>query len=121
MVQRSIASSAERGAARLAAERLDPFGLAMLAIPNQSVYSSLSVAKVQALPVRTGEPFGGDADGGLPAGFSPHPKDATSVGLAAGEVGEARRQAGQSFGQRGLSRRRSLLPSLPAALDAAGP
>ena len=69
MVQRSIASSAERGAASLAAERLDAFGLAMLAIPNQSVDSSVSVAKVLALPVRTGEPFGGYALGGSPPAF----------------------------------------------------
>jgi len=54
----------------------------MLTIPNQSVYSSVSVAKVRALPVRTGEPCGVHPDGGLPVGFSPQTKDVQAEVLA---------------------------------------
>ncbi|HEX6555073.1 MAG TPA: hypothetical protein VF026_20070 [Ktedonobacteraceae bacterium] len=48
---------------------LNLLGTAMLAIPNQRVYSSVSIAKVRALPVRTGKPFGGYAFGGSPSAF----------------------------------------------------
>ncbi len=57
-VQGRVAPSSERGAASLTAKGLDPFGLAMLAIANQSMHSRVSVAKVRALPVRTGEALG---------------------------------------------------------------
>ena len=74
MVQGSVASSAERGAASLTPERLDVLGLAMFAIANQRVLSSVSVAKVGALPVRAGEPFSGDAFGGSPSAFHLTPR-----------------------------------------------
>jgi hypothetical protein len=68
-VQGRVTSSAERGAASLTPERLDALGLAMFAVAHQSVLSSVSGAKVGALPVRTGEPFGVDAFGGSPSAF----------------------------------------------------
>src|SRR5215472_2956631 len=51
----------ERGAALLAAKRLDRLSLAMLAIPNQRVELIIGVAEVGALRVRTSEAHGGDA------------------------------------------------------------
>ena len=68
-VQRSVVSSAERGAARLAAKRLDALGPAMLAVPDQRIEVSISAAKVPALPVRTSEARGVDAFGGPPSAF----------------------------------------------------
>ncbi len=81
-VQGRVTSSAERGAARLTPERLDVLGLAMFAIAHQCVLSSVSVAKVGALPVRTGEALGVDPSGGLPVGFSPRTKDAQAQAQA---------------------------------------
>jgi len=69
MVQGCVAPSTERGAARLTTERLDALGLAMLAVSHQSVDSSINVAKVAALPVRTGEARGVDAFGCSSAAF----------------------------------------------------
>ncbi len=62
-VQGRVASRTEGGAAGLTPKGLDRFGLAMFAIAHQRVPMSVSVAEVPALPVRTGEPFGGDAFG----------------------------------------------------------
>jgi hypothetical protein len=73
-VQRRVASRTEGGVALLAAKRLDALSAAMLAIPNQSMPSSISVAKVRALPVRTGEPFGVDPLGGSPSAFYLRPR-----------------------------------------------
>src|SRR2546429_148528 len=73
-IQGGVASSAERGAASLTPERLDVLGLTMFAIAHQSVLSSVSVAKVGALSVRTGEPFGVDAFGGSPSAFHLTPR-----------------------------------------------
>ncbi len=73
-IQGGVAPGSERGMARLAAKRLDPLGLAMLAIANQSVHSSVSVAKVRALPVRTGKPFGRYALGSSPSAFHLRPR-----------------------------------------------
>jgi hypothetical protein len=44
--------------AGLTPKRLDWFGLAMLAVANQGVDMSFSVAEVRALGVGTSEPFG---------------------------------------------------------------
>src|SRR5262245_9858728 len=57
-IQGRIASSAERGAARLTAKRLDRFSAAMLAVADQGVDVSFSVPEVGALGVGTSEPFG---------------------------------------------------------------
>jgi hypothetical protein len=123
MIQRSIASRAERGVASRTSERLDPRSRPMLAIANQRVDLSIGNAKVEARWVGTGEAFGGYPSGGLPVGFSLHARDATSAGTgpAPEERVEARRQAGQSSGLRGFSRRWSLLCILPDALDWAEP
>jgi hypothetical protein len=48
----------ESGTASRTSKRLDPLGMAMLAISHQSVDSSVSDAKVWALRVRTGEALG---------------------------------------------------------------
>jgi hypothetical protein len=73
-VQGGVESSTEGGVASLTTKGLNLLGTAMLAIPNQSVHLSVSVAKVRALPVRTGEPFGGYAFGGSPAAFHLRPR-----------------------------------------------
>ena len=54
-IQGSVASSTESGAAGLAAKRLDPLGMAMLAIPNQGMNVSICDAGVGALSVGTGK------------------------------------------------------------------
>jgi len=68
-VQRGVAPGGESGAARLTAKGLDPLGLTMLAVPDQGVDSSVSVAKVAALLVGTGEAIGVDAFRGSPPAF----------------------------------------------------
>ncbi len=57
-VEGRVASSTEGGAARLTPKGLNLLGTAMLAIADQRVLSSVSVAKVRALPVLTGVAFG---------------------------------------------------------------
>jgi hypothetical protein len=69
MVQRCIASSAERGAARLTAERLDPLSMPMLAIPDERMPVCLGDPEVQTLLIGTGEPLGIDAFGGASPAF----------------------------------------------------
>ena len=49
MVQRGIASRAERDSARRTSERLDPLDLAMLAIANERMQVSLGDPTVPAL------------------------------------------------------------------------
>jgi len=68
-IQRSVASSTERGTAGLAAVRLDALGLAMLAIPDQGVDLSIGIPEVQALLVGTGVPLGVDSLGCSPPAF----------------------------------------------------
>src|SRR5215470_7346449 len=68
-VQRRVVSSAERGAARLAAEGLDLLSLTMLAIPDERVDLRIGDAEVGALRVGTSEPFGVFAFGGSPSTF----------------------------------------------------
>ncbi len=72
MVQRSIVSSAERGAASRTSQRLDPLRLTMLAIANERMKVSVSEPEVRALLIGTGEAVGVYSDGVLPDGFSPH-------------------------------------------------
>ena len=57
-IQRSVASSAERGAAGLAAKRLDPLSATMCAIPNQRVNVGICDPEVRALLIGTGEALG---------------------------------------------------------------
>ena len=45
-IQGGVAPGAERGAAGLTAERLDPFGLTMLAIANKSMHMRIRVTEV---------------------------------------------------------------------------
>jgi hypothetical protein len=68
-VQGSVKSSTESGAAGLTAKRLDPLGMAMLAIPNQSVDVSICDAGVGALVVRTGKALCVDPLGCSPSAF----------------------------------------------------
>src|SRR5260221_8226826 len=83
--------------------------------PKRRVDSSIIAAKVRALLVRTGEAFGVYPSGALPGGFSPHSRDAASVEAVPppNEGVEPRRQAGQSSGERGFSRRWSVLRLAP--------
>jgi hypothetical protein len=107
--------------ASLTAKGLDPLGMPMLAISDEGVDMSIGDPVVGALLVGTGKALGihlGDprrlftsGQGRTGAGASP----------TADEGVEARRQAGQSYGQRGLSRRWNLVRILVAALDGAGP
>jgi len=68
-VQRSVASSTERGAALLAAKGLDLLSLTMLAIPNQRVDPRIGDAEVHALLIGTGKILGIDAFGRSPTTF----------------------------------------------------
>jgi len=68
-VQWRVAPGSERGAARLAAKRLDPLSLAMLAIPNEGVDVCLGDAVVRALLIGTGVAFSDHALGGSPPAF----------------------------------------------------
>ena len=83
-VQRSMAPSTERGVASLTAKRLDPLGMAMLAISDESMDVSIGDPEVRALLVGTGEalgvyPLGCSppafhlAPGAHEAGAGPHP------------------------------------------------
>ena len=116
-----VTSRAECAAARPTTERLDLLGMAVLAISDQGVDPIIGDAEVRALGVETGMALRIHASGGLLAGFSPLTRDATSAVPAPNEGAEARRQAGQSSGERGFSKRGSLLRSLPVVLDGAGP
>ena len=75
-IQGGVESSTERGAARLTPERLNPLGLAMLAISDEGMEGSVGVAKIAARSVGTGEARGVHASGALPADFSPHARGA---------------------------------------------
>ena len=55
MVQRSIVSSTECGAASLTPERLDPLRSTMLAIANERMNVSVGDPEVRALLIGTGE------------------------------------------------------------------
>jgi hypothetical protein len=68
-IQGRVVSSAECGVTGLATKGLDLLSSTMLAIPDESVHSSVSLAKVRALPVRTGEALGIDAFRGSPPAF----------------------------------------------------
>jgi hypothetical protein len=68
--------------AGLTAKRLDPLGLAMLAIAYQRMHVSIGDAEVRALLVGTSKALGIHASGGLPAGFSPCAKVAQEQALA---------------------------------------
>ena len=81
-VHGGVPAGTERGAAGLTPERLDVLGLTMRAIADERMEVSVSVAKGGALPVGTGEAFGRDADGALPAGFSPRARGAQEKTLA---------------------------------------
>jgi hypothetical protein len=60
----------EGGAASLTAKRLDPFGMPMLAIADQSVNVGIGDAEVGALLIGTGIAFGVDPLGCAPAAFN---------------------------------------------------
>ncbi len=68
-VQGRVSSRTEGGAARLTPERLNPLGLAMLAISDEGMEGSVGVAEVRALTVGASEPFGVYAFGGSPSAF----------------------------------------------------
>src|SRR5947207_2876851 len=68
-VQGRVPSSTERGATGRASKRLERFGLAMLAIADQSVDMSIGDAEVGALLIGTGIAFGVDPLGCAPAAF----------------------------------------------------
>ena len=68
-VQGGVASRTEDGTAGLTPKGLNLLGTAMLAIADQRVFLCVSVAKVRALPVETGEALGGDALRSSPPAF----------------------------------------------------
>ena len=68
-IQGGVASSAQRGAARLTAKGLDLLGTAMLAIADQRVDLGIGDAKVPALRVGTGVALRVDAFGSPSATF----------------------------------------------------
>ncbi len=73
-IQRSVASSTERGAASLTAKRLDALGPAMLAIANERMHVSIGDPAVSAPRVGTSETFGVYAFGGSSAAFHLAPR-----------------------------------------------
>ena len=81
-IQGGVTTSTEGGAAGLTTERLDQLDMAMFAITDEGVDVRISVAEVPALRIRTSEPFGVDASGGLPGGFSHQTRDAQQQALA---------------------------------------
>jgi hypothetical protein len=68
-VQWGVAPGTERGVAGLTTKRLDPLGLAMLAIADERMDVSVCDAEVRALLIGTGETLGVYAFGGSPAAF----------------------------------------------------
>jgi len=68
-VQGGVSSGREGSVTRLTAERLDPLGLAMLAIAHQRMLGSIGDAKVAARSVGTSETISGYAFGGSPPAF----------------------------------------------------
>jgi hypothetical protein len=68
-VQRSVASSTERGAAGLTAKRLDRLSRAMLAISDEGMDVRIGDSEVRALLVRTGVALGVHSLGCSPAAF----------------------------------------------------
>ena len=69
MVQGSVASGTEGGAASLTPKRLDWFGLATLAISDERMDLIISIAEVLTLLIGTGKALGIHALGGSPAAF----------------------------------------------------
>ena len=69
MVQRSVASSTERGVAGLTPKGLDLLNATMRAIANQSMNLSIGDPAIRALRVGTGKALGVHADGVLLGGF----------------------------------------------------
>jgi hypothetical protein len=68
-IQGGVTSSAERGAASLTTERLDPLRLTMLAIANERMNVSVGDPEVRALLIGTGVAFGVYLFGCSPAAF----------------------------------------------------
>jgi len=120
-IQGRVASSSERGVAGLTTKRLDPLGMSVLPIADENMDVSVSDSKVGRCWLGQAKPSVGICLGARRLFTSRQGRTGCGAGPLAEEAGEARRQAGQSSGQRGLSRRGSLLRSLPAVLDGAGP
>ena len=107
-------SGTERSVAGRTSKRLDPFGMAMLAISHQCMDGSVCDAEVRALLIGTSEPFGVDAFGAPRRLFtSGQGRTDTGAGPPADEIVEPSRQAGQPSGERGLRRRWSVLRLAP--------
>ena len=105
-IQGSVASSTEGGAARLTRKVWMRSALAMLAIANQRMDVSIGDAEVWTLLVGTGVALGVYAFGCSPAAFHFTPGAYWCRCWSSSRRGvEPRRQAGQSSGLRGLSRR----------------
>ena len=100
----------ERGTASLTAKGLDPLSLAVLAIADQRVDARIGAPEVQALRVGAANPSV-SMRLGAPRRLltSLQGRTGAGAGCALDEAGEASRQAGQSSGVRGFSRRGSLL------------
>jgi hypothetical protein len=81
-IQRCVAPGSERCMTGRASKGLDPFGLAMLAIPNQSVDLSLSDPEGGALLIGTGVALGLHALGGSPPAFHLSPRSRHLQALA---------------------------------------
>lgn len=111
-IQRGMTARAERGVTGLATKRLDLLGMAMLAIPNQSVDVSVSDSEVWALLVETGKAFCVHRFGAPRRLFTSHQgRTGAGAGLT---PEEERRQMRQSSGVRGLRRRWTRVRLLPA-------
>ena len=119
--QGRVVSSAECGVTGLATKGLDLLSSTMLAIPDESVHSRVSVAKVRAPRFGQANPSVSIRLGAPRRLFTSHQgRTGADAGPLPDEGAEARRQVGQSCGERGLSRRGSAVRTL-AALDLRGP
>jgi hypothetical protein len=105
-IQRRVASSTEGGVTGLTPKRLDLLGMTMLAVANESVDLGIGDPAIPALRVGTGVALGVHAFGGSSPAFHLAPGAHRSRRwVFTDEAVEARRQAGQSSGERGESRR----------------
>ncbi len=112
--QGGVTSSAERGAASLTTRRLDPLRLTMLAIANERMNVSVGDPEVRTLLIGTGVAFGVYLFGCSRLLLtSRQGRTGPGAGSPPDEAVEARRQAGQSSGQRGLRRRCTVVRLAP--------
>jgi hypothetical protein len=113
-IQGSVAPGSERSAAGLAAKRLNPLGMTMLAIANESVDLGIGDPAIGALLVGTGKTRGVHALGGSPAAFPLMPGAYMDRSWPSNRLRNGGEAAGRAIiWSAGLRRRWSVLPLVP--------